>query len=63
MSISPAYCCYTSFGKNNSWFWDILADLIHQNAAKTILKVVDKIHYFRPVWVKVEAIVNACCYT
>jgi len=44
-----------------SWFFDILAYLIHQKAVKTVLKLEDKIHYFRPLWVKEEAIVNACC--
>jgi len=49
MSTSPAYCCYTTVEKINSWFYDILPDIIHQNAAKTILKLEDEIRYYRPV--------------
>jgi len=36
MATSPADCCYTTLEKMNSWFYDMLADLIHQIAAKTI---------------------------
>jgi len=61
MSTSLAYCCYTTSRKIDFWFWDILADLIHQTAAKMILKLKEEIRYFRPVWLKEEAIVNASC--
>jgi len=59
MFTSTAYCCCTTLGRINSWFYDILADLIHQNAAKTIKKVKDEIHYFRPVRVKEKTTTNA----
>jgi len=42
VSTSPAYCCYTTLGNISLWFLEgILANLIHQNAAKTILELED----------------------
>jgi len=32
MSVSPAYCCYTTLGNINFWFGTILADLFHQQS-------------------------------